>query len=57
MTNLSKDEFTKKMMAYESFKKAEKRRQIIWENKRESYDYIDFFLDCKMKTKKRKGIK
>lgn len=31
MTNLSKDEFTKKMMAYESFKKAEKRRQIIWE--------------------------
>ena len=57
MTNLLKDEFTKKMMAYESFKKAEKRRQIIWENKRESYDYIDFFLDCKMKTKKRKGIK
>lgn len=54
MSKMSKEDFVKKMMANEEFKKAEKRRNIIWEKKKEAYDYIDFSSSNKLKEQKRK---
>ena len=53
MSKMTKEEFVKKMMANEEFKKAEKRRQLILQKKRQYYDYFDFSMDCMSKGKKK----
>lgn len=53
MAKMSKEEFVKKMMANEKFKKAEKRRNLIWEKKKEIYDYVDFSSSCKLREQRK----
>lgn len=54
MSKLTKEEFVKKMLANEQFKKAEKRRKVIWENKKEMYEYMDFSSNCKFREQRKK---
>ena len=54
MSKMTKEQFVEKMLAYEKFKRAEKRRKLIWERKRDLYDYIDFSSTAKFREYKRK---
>lgn len=53
MGGMSKEDFVRKMMANEDFKKAERRRKLIWEKKKGIYDYVDFSSSNKLKEQRK----
>ena len=51
---MTKEQFVEAMLRYERFKKAEKRRRLIWEKKMEYYNHFEFSTNNKSRELKRK---
>ena len=54
---LSKEEFVEAMLRQEAFKKNEKRRQLIQQNKNKYNDISSLKYELKRKAAKRNGLK